>query len=191
MSLLTHPEICALIDQGVITGVDLAQVNATSLDIRLGTTVYTEKAHDDGQPVHGRVVRAWMGESLALQREELRLGDEVIFRPGEFKLCCSLEEFNLPDDITAVMHLKSSTGRMGLNHMLAGYCDPGWHASHMTLELHNSLRYHTTAWVVGQLIAQVSFVRHTAVPESASYRATGRYNGDKGATPAKGVGGVR
>ena len=37
------------------------------------------------------------------------------------------DSFNLPNDISCQFVLKSSRAQSGLNHLLAGWCDPGWH----------------------------------------------------------------
>jgi len=59
--------------------------------------------------------------------------DPYYLAPSEFVLAETIETFNLPDDISAQFVLKSSRAREGLNHLLAGWCDPGWHGSKLTL----------------------------------------------------------
>ncbi|WP_409365151.1 dCTP deaminase domain-containing protein, partial [Escherichia coli] len=66
-------------------------------------------------------------------------------KPGQFVLACTIETFNLPSDIAAQFMLKSSRARSGLEHLMAGYYDPGWHGSVLTLELHNSRQLHPVA----------------------------------------------
>lgn len=186
MSVLTAPEIIQLIETGVIVGTSPELVRGTSLDIRLGTEFLTEAPiNDAGEPVHGREVYVAMNEPLALRKQEYRVGDSVLFKPGEFMLACSQETFNLPPTITAVMAMRSSMGRYGIDHANAGFCDPGWTNSRMTFELKSNLRFHTVALQVGMRIAQVYFFRHEAVPEMHCYSVTGRYNNDAGAQPAK------
>ena len=57
----------------------------------------------------------------------------------------------------------------------------------LTLELHNVLSYHTLRLRPGMKIGQMVFFKGSAVPEYASYAVRGAYNGDKIATPSKGV----
>ena len=85
------------------------------------------------------------------------------------------EIFNLPDHVAAQFVLKSSRAREGLEHLLAGYCDPGWHGSRLTLELHNSRRLHNVALWPGMKIGQMVFHSLAGRPER-SYAVTGRYN---------------
>jgi deoxycytidine triphosphate deaminase len=113
--------------------------------------------------------------------------DGYVLRPREFILGHSREEFNLPDDIAAEYKLKSSLARAGLGHALAGWCDPGWHGSHLTLELFNSLRHHSLILREGMKIGQMVFFRGKPVPSDRGYRARGQYNGDRGAVASKGV----
>lgn len=67
-------------------------------------------------------------------------------------------------------------------------CDPGWHGSVLTLELSNSLRYHSLRLRPGMRIGQMIFLRGEPVPESASYASRGKYNGDSQAQQSKGLG---
>ena len=65
-----------------------------------------------------------------------------MLQSGEFCLAETLELFNLPDDISCQFVLKSSRARSGLNHLLAGWCDPGWHGSKLTLDALKNERLH-------------------------------------------------
>ena len=185
MSILTAPAIVRLIEDGVITGTTPELVRGTSLDIRLGTEFFTEVPFKDGEPVHGKEFHLALNDELSLEKREHRIGDSVMFKPGEFMLACSIEVFNLPPTITAVLAMRSSMGRYGIDHANAGFCDPGWAYSRMTFELKSNLRFHTVALQVGMCIAQVYFFEHEAVPDDRCYSLTGRYNNDSGAQPAK------
>ena len=95
--------------------------------------------------------------------------------PGSFCLAETRECFNLPDDISAQFVLKSSRAREGLNHLLAGWCDPGWHGSKLTLELKNERRYHDIPLYPGLKIGQMVFHVMSNIPVH-SYALTGNYN---------------
>lgn len=41
----------------------------------------------------------------------------------------SIEFIKMPDDMVAILFSKSSAGRIGLEHLHAGFGDPGWHSS--------------------------------------------------------------
>ena len=105
--------------------------------------------------------------------------------PGEFCLAETREIFNLPDFIAAQFVLKSSRAREGLEHLLAGFCDPGWHGSRLTMEITNARRHHSIAIWPGMKIGQMVFQRMQGIPAS-TYAVTGRYNCDLGVTASKG-----
>lgn len=173
MSLLSYTEICELIDKKVIEGADIALVNATSLDIRLGNKIATE-------------VKPYKQPKVSLKNKEPLVMAEIdipeygyTLEPGEFILAHSLEIFHLPNHISAEYKLKSSMARVGLEHLNAGWCDAGWNNSVLTLELKNMTRYHSIALHAGDKIGQMIFWNHKIVPNHASYAVKGRYNGDK------------
>jgi len=103
----------------------------------------------------------------------------------QFILGETLELFNIPKTISAQFLLKSSRAREGLNHLLAGWIDPGWHGSRLTLELHNVRQLHPVALWPGMKIGQIVFHDLSAQPER-SYAITGRYNMDANVTASKG-----
>lgn len=170
MSLLSYTELCELVEQGVITDVPHEHINAASIDVCLGNNILIERASN-------RTVSLRDRQNLTM--ESYPIGDGGYrLDPGEFILAHTVEKFNLPDDICAEFKLKSSVARIGCAHLLAGHCDPGWHGSVLTLELHNVTRHHSILLHVGDRIGQVIFHRVTPVPEDRSYRVMGRYNND-------------
>lgn len=73
------------------------------------------------------------GESLA--GYDIRIKQGMTIESGDFKLASSLERFDIPVDLMAVLHDKSSLIRRGLvvgNTVL----EPGW-KGYLTLELFN------------------------------------------------------
>jgi dCTP deaminase len=170
MSLLSYNELCELVEQGVITHVEHDQINAASIDITVGETFLLERNAEFEQDV-----LVWR------EREKVPMFEtkgSVVLNPGEFCLAQTQQVFNLPNDIAAIYVLKSSMARSGLNHLNAGYCDPGWNGSVLTLELVNHLHHHR--WLIreGDPIGQMYFHRVTPVPADRSYAVRGRYNGD-------------
>jgi len=111
-----------------------------------------------------------------------------VLPPGGFALFETHERFNLPDDIAIEFKLRSSMARNGIDHALAGWGDPGWHDSTLTLELRNNSEFHRLGLRPGMRIGQIVFWRGDAVPETASYRTKGRYNNQSGAQGSKGHG---
>ena len=181
MSLLTHDELIVLVEEGVIQNCDPSQVNAASIDITLGNVVWSE-----GRSRFNDLI------DLAKKETPLMLSWDISdssfdLSPGEFILASSREVFHLPNSIAAEYKLKSSLARAGLDHLNAGWADPGWHGSVLTLELKNVLQRHTLRLRPGMKIGQMVFFRGETVPDHASYAVRGSYNGDKAATPSKGV----
>lgn len=164
MTILCDWQIRAHCEGGMVAPFDPELVNPASLDVRLG-----------------RFIRVESAQSPELILIDLELWDEqdpYMLRPGQFILAETMETFHLPDTIAAQFMLKSSRAREGLEHLMAGYCDPGWHGSKLTLELHNSRQLHPVAIWPGMKIGQMVFHRMDQ-PPLRSYAQTGRYNGDQ------------
>lgn len=107
----------------------------------------------------------------AAQKPELQ---SLLVRPGEFVLMASLEYFEIPNDICAIVHDKSTLARQGLalqNTVL----EPGW-KGYITLELsHHGTKPQRI--LVGQPIAQVVFHKldqPTELPYVGKYQDQGR-----------------
>lgn len=139
------------------------QVNPASYDIRLGSELLIETI--DGY-------------------EKVFISDNIyMLRPGEFVLGVSMEYLKLPTNIEAIFQLKSSRGREGYEHALAGYIDPGYHGE-ITLELSNLNRFHDIPLFEGLLIGQVRFIEMDTRPRKP-YGETGHYHKDKGVQKSK------
>lgn len=108
--------------------------------------------------------------------------DTYDLKPGEFVLCHSAEYVKMPTNAIGMLFSKSSTGRIGLEHLHAGYVDPGFHGE-LTFEFHNVAPWPITL-VAGKRIMQLVMVSMESAPEN-DYTITGRYNGQVGPTPAR------
>ena len=169
--ILSNRQITARCRGGMVSPFDPALVNPASLDVRLGDTLLIESAESPElvpYPLHQRTQE-----------------NPYLLKPGQFVLAQTIERFHLPDDIAAQFMLKSSRARSGLEHLMAGYCDPGWHGSVLTLELHNSRQLHPVALWPGMKIGQMVFHQMAATPQR-SYAVTGRYNGDAAVQGSRG-----
>lgn len=177
MSLRSYIEIVDLINDGVIEGADPDLINPASLDVRLGHDFMFEDLSASPQ-----VIDLAAKETVAMVK---RTGPQIL-APLEFCLACTQEVFHLPNDIVAEFTLKSSGARNALEHLHAGYCDPGWNNSVLTLELINLLQQSALRLTPGMKIGQMKFYRVTPVPDEHSYSVKGQYNGDRTAT-SKGI----
>jgi dCTP deaminase len=169
--ILCDTEIRALCErQGLVTPYDPALVNPASLDVRLGSDLLVEVAD---WPTMCPVDITGHTESIPFY-----------LQPHEFVLGCTLETFYLPNYIAGQFALKSSRARSGLEHLMAGYCDPGWSGSKLTLELQNARSMHPVAIWPGMRIGQIVFHRMSKVP-TRDYSVTGHYNNDSTVTASK------
>jgi dCTP deaminase len=169
--ILCDFQIRQLCEAGMVSPFDPALLNPASLDVRLGEQIMIEALNQSG----------WAPFSLAGYSE----ANPWLLGAGQFILGETVELFNIPETISAQFLLKSSRAREGLNHLLAGWIDPGWHGSRLTLELHNVRQLHPVALWPGMKIGQIVFHDLSAQPER-SYATTGRYNMDANVTASKG-----
>lgn len=171
--MLSYTELIELWDAGVITGLkSLSQIQGSSIDVQLGSKIEAELP----------------GDHIIVLRDRQPMGMSSVFldypgahydlKPKEFILAHTVEKFNMPDDLSATFHLKSTSARSAIGHLLAVHIDPGFNNSVLTLEIENVSRYHTVRLHWQDLIGQIIFWRHTKVPLDASYRHKGHYNGD-------------
>ncbi len=170
MAVLSDVDIFALARRDLVTPFVPELVNPASLDVRLGENLLVES------PLTYHLVH----RSIAGHTQE----EPFMLQPHEFVLAETLEEFRLPDCIAGQLALKSSRAREGIEHLLAGYIDPGY-CGRLTLELQNARMMHPVALWPGMRIAQIVFHRMTMLP-SKDYSHTGRYQGDKSVQGSKG-----
>lgn len=174
--ILGYNSLCEMIEAGIIENVDPANINGASIDLTLGNIILVET-----NPL--KII------DLAAKPREFPNYTEIvldesgfIMTPGRFILAFTQEIFNLPNNIAFNYRLNSSLGRAGLNHALAGFADPGWRGSHLTLELKNWTEYHYLRIRPGQKIGQAIFYQTEPVPEERSYSKIGSYNFSNGVT---------
>ena len=149
---------------------DPTLLNPASLDVRLGNLLYVEE-DDDFELI-----------DISSATKE----DPWFLHPNEFVLGQTLEEFNIPDNLCATFALKSSLARAGFEHLLAGFIDPGFNNSVLTLELKNARTRTSLPLWPGMRIGQIIFHEMSSTPLK-SYKETGRYNKDKQVTRCKGI----
>lgn len=146
-------------------------LNPASYDVTLGSYIMIEMPETP--------------EMLRISMEGHTADNPYPIHPGEFFLAETREIFNLPNHVGAQFVLKSSRAREGFDHAEAGWCDPGWYGSRLTMELCNQRRCHTLGIWPGMKIGQMKFLLVSGSVEK-SYAKTGRYNADLGVTASKG-----
>lgn len=184
--LLSYNELVELVASGVINA-DPENINGASIDLTLDKTLLCEKRPDSNSSLHYKpidLINKQIPEMYAVDSS----GDNGFdLYPGMFVLASTRETFNLPNNIAAEFKLKSSVARAGLNHLLAGFADPGWNNAKLTLELVNTLQYHKIRLREGMKIGQMIFYRVQPVSHEQSYAVRGRYNNTKCVTQSRGV----
>lgn len=162
-------EITRWCKTGGVTPFDADCVNPASLDLRFsGRAKFAREGWGD-----------WVDKTEDIKNEgTLRL------HPGTFYLLDTLEFIRMPPDMVGKLFLKSSAGRMGIEHLHAGYIDPEFHGT-LTLEVEVRV-----PWCVeispGQRLVQLTLEQMVAAP-SVSYQVIGRYNGQEEPTESKGL----
>lgn len=161
---------------------DSEMVNPASVDLRLGNRLR--------EPMWYWRPGLWRLFWLLHRRDPIKwplwgkeqIFEEYVLRPGKFVLCASEEYTKLPEDMVGILMAKSSTGRIGLEHLHAGWGDPGFEGQ-WTWELVN-----VAPWPVllkaGKPVMQLALIR-TVGKADKDYSITGRYQRQLGPTPAR------
>ena len=140
-------------------------VNPASIDVTLGDTILVENDHG--------------------LFTSFNIKDETFYMPpGAFVLAHTAEFVRIPSNLECVFQLKSSRGREGYEHALAGYIDPGFHGR-VTLELSNLRRFKELPLRTGMRIGQLRFSKLDEIP-MRPYSVTGRYHNAEGVEESKG-----
>ena len=116
--------------------------------------------------------------------EEFRAPHIKLF-PGEVVLASTIERVVIPRSVACDLKLKSTLGRLWVNHSMAGWCDPGFEGT-ITLELQN-LGPEPFILEAGRRIAQLIFITMDSEPDIA-YGEPGsnsHYQGQEGTTRAR------
>jgi len=106
------------------------------------------------QPFNERSVCYGMSYGLSPAGYDIRIGQDILLKPGKFALASSIERFNMPTDVLGTVHDKSTWARRGLA-VQTTVVECGW-KGHLTLELTN----HSDANISlkhGMPIAQIIF----------------------------------
>lgn len=164
--VLNDVRIREMVKNGYISNCLNDMVNPASINIRLDGT-FAKLAPRE---------YIMLGEELEYEASDLPFGR---IGPGEFLLASTMEEFNLPNDISAFVQGRSSIGRIGLSIQNAGFVDPGFHG-HITLELKNETAS-TIMLPYGYPVGQLVFFDTDLVEKGYD----GKYNGQNRATGSR------
>ena len=150
---------------GLVEPFDPDMINPASIDVTLGDQLLVEADNGDFVPFN-------------IRHETFHMP------PGAFVLAHTAEFVRVPNQLECVFQLKSSRGREGYEHALAGYIDPGFHGR-VTLELSNLRRFKELPLRAGMRIGQLRFAKVDELPVRP-YSLTGRYNNAETVEESKG-----
>ena len=150
---------------GLVEPFDPEMINPASIDVTLGEEILVENDNGGFTPFNIKEQTFYMP-------------------PGAFILASTAEWVRVPNSMECVFQLKSSRGREGYDHALAGYIDAGFHGN-ITLEISNLRRFKELPLTAGMRIGQLRFMKLDSSPVRP-YSLTGRYQGDEGAQESKG-----
>jgi len=162
--ILSDTEIHDLIEQGMVQHYQPELINPASLDLRLGDLIMLESVESH--------------QMIPLSIKDYTAEHPYQLVPGQFILAQTMEVFHMPEDIAGLFFLKSSRAREGYENLHAGYADPGWHGSALTLELKNARQLQSLPIYPELKIGQMVFFRMSKRP-ALSYAQVGHYNNDK------------
>lgn len=150
---------------------DLKNVNPASVDLAL-----SDQAIVYDWPLHYRLLHRLFPESQKWLRRRRTVKLPYMLRPGEMALLSTKEWVVVPPKYAAIMTLKSSRGREGYDHALAGYFDPGFRGN-AVLEVYANA---VPVWLdPGLKIAQLILI---AMLQEPSKPYAGHYQNQKGVT---------
>lgn len=188
MSLLSFKKLSRIVSERIMDAPH-DHLNPSSIEVTLGNRFYVEdqdpwiiKADTTAESLFIDVSKK---QNIRLKLITLEEDEALVFRPGMFILAETREIFNLPNDLVAEYVLKSSQARNGWQHLLAGYCDPGWHGSRLTLEFVNESQHGFLLLRPGMKCGQMKFYLVDEVPADKSYRVVGQYNNQTEVQQAK------
>jgi dCTP deaminase len=107
-------------------------------------------------PFHERTKHNGMTFGLSHAGYDVRIKQPFTLLPGAFALASTIEHFDMPNDVMAIVHDKSTWARRGLS-VFNTVIEPGWNGW-LTLELKNQ-GHETIEISKGDPIAQIVFHR--------------------------------
>ncbi len=169
--ILSDSEIKQFIaDHNMVQNHDPELINPASIDLQLGNIIMLESVESHAM--------------IPLDISHYTKDHPYPLVPGQFVLADTIEIFNMPESIAGLFFLKSSRAREGYENLHAGYADPGWNGSTLTLELKNARQLQSIPLWPGLKIGQMVFFRMSAQPQT-SYAVVGHYNADLGPRASK------
>ncbi len=174
MAILTKDDIINYLTQNKIKiapGIDKFQLQAHSLDLRLGFTFLVPKVwrvtKAGREQLHMDYFSSDKPEYFDIV--ELEKGQFFDLLPGEHILVSSFETITLPKDLMAVMYPRSSTNRKGISVDQTGIIDSGY-SGQLVIPIRNNTQSQTVRLYPGERFCQIVFEKLTAGVEARKSR---------------------
>lgn len=172
---------------GGVEPFDAACINPASMDLRVGNLIRTPYSlwSSFSRTELLELIECGGINQIPKWSEPIEFESFWLMPQGKgdsFVLCHSLEFVSIPDDSIALLFSKSSTGRVGLEHLHAGLGDSSFNGQ-WVFELHNVAPW-PIELVAGKRVMQEVHIKMTGKPLKG-YDITGRYQGQTGPTPAR------
>tara|TARA_R110000772_G_scaffold267971_3_gene393591 strand:+ start:28797 stop:29303 length:507 start_codon:yes stop_codon:yes gene_type:complete len=135
--ILGHHQLKGRVDE-LFPLIDPYKIGASSCDVTVGKDLILE----GGEKIN-----------LAGLCEE----NPWIMEPGQFLLVSMAEWTKVPETLSCLFLLKSTQARMGMQHIFAGWIDPGWDGI-LTMELKNVNQFTPLALWPGMPIGQLIYM---------------------------------
>ncbi len=165
MAILTQNDIAEYLRKKKIKispGIDKFQLQAHSVDLRLGFTFLIPKVwrvtKAGREQLHMDYFSSDKPEYFDIV--ELEKGQFFDLLPGEHILVSSFESITLPKDLMAVMYPRSSTNRKGISVDQTGIIDSGY-SGQLVIPIRNNTQSQTVRLYPGERFCQIVFEKLT------------------------------
>ena len=145
------------INIAVITS-QLSDIKDVSIDVYLDSVIKVEDTAFLNSDGLAQVKNITPGFD-ALNTIEIDIRNSYFMTPGQFVLGRLKQKIKLPKNVSALLYIKSSNARIGLDHSTALPMWPGWEGL-LTLELTNNLENHTIELYDGMPLGTIIFFKH-------------------------------
>ena len=129
--------VCLEKSEGVTVEELTKQINPASLDLTIGVKYRRAAKCFDAVTYgfrHEKEAEVYAGEKY--WKKCCAKSGYILLQPGDAVLACTREYIRMPQNLSGQIFTKSTLGRMFINHMMAGFVDPGFQGR-LTLELVN------------------------------------------------------
>lgn len=174
MSVLTRNEIEEYLKSSQLKfkpGLDKFQMQAHSVDLRLGFTFLVPKSwhvtKSGREQIHMDYFATHKPELFDIV--ELEKSQHFDLLPGEHILVSSLESVKIPQDLMAVMYPRSSTNRKGISVDQTGIVDSGYEGQ-LIIPIRNNTHTQSVRLYPGERFCQLVFSRLDAEVEARKSR---------------------